>query len=153
AIQPGTGPGANPGTAVAPAAEAGLPDVGEVEMRQDALLSCLVILTRLFGNPKSLAALASGLPIGHQGMTPDLFIRAADHAGLSANRVRRSIADTKAINLPAVLLLKDRQAVVMLAPVKNGQIDVATTDNLDGIVTLPVSEIEPQFTGNMLVVR
>lgn len=132
----------------------GLPiEAGEVEMRPDALLSCLVILTRLFGNPKSLAALAAGLPIGEQGMTPDLFIRAAENAGLSANKVRRTIAETKAMNLPAVLLLKDRQAVVMLSPVKNGQVDVATTDNLDGIVTLPLAELEPQFTGTMLVVR
>ena len=45
-------------------------ELAEVEIRPDALLSCLVILTRLFGNPKSLAALASGLPIGEAGMTP-----------------------------------------------------------------------------------
>ena len=38
-------------------AEAGLPELAEVEIRPDPLLSCLVILTRLFGNPKSLAAL------------------------------------------------------------------------------------------------
>ena len=134
-------------------AEAGLPELAEVEMRPDPLLSCLVILTRLFGNPKSLAALASGLPIGEAGMTPDLFVRAAENAGLSASKVRRGLAETKSINLPAVLLLQDRQAVVMLAPVKNGKIDIATTDNLDGIVTAPVAEVEAQYSGTMLVVR
>ena len=118
-------------------AEAGLPELAEVEIRPDPLLSCLVILTRLFGNPKSLAALASGLPIGEAGMTPDLFVRAAENAGLSASKVRRGLAETKSINLPAVLLLKDRQAVVMLSPIKNGKVDIATTDNLDGIVTAP----------------
>src|SRR5574338_842932 len=45
------------------AVEAGLPELADVEVRPDPLLSCLVILTRLFGNPKSLAALAAGLPI------------------------------------------------------------------------------------------
>lgn len=143
-----------PGAALATQQPAGLPlEVGDVEMRHDALLSCLVILTRLFGNPKSLAALAAGLPIGEQGMTPDLFVRAAENAGLAANKVKRTIAETKQMNLPAVLLLKDRQAVVMLAPVKNGQLDIATTDNLDGIVTVPVADLEAQFTGTMLVVR
>ena len=147
-------PGAPSAGALAMVQEAGLPmEIGEVEIRPDALLSCLVILTRLFGNPKSLAALAAGLPIGEQGMNPDLFIRAADNAGLSANKVKRALAETKAMNLPAVLLLKNRQAVVMLSQVKNGQVDVATTDNLDGIVTLPVSELESQYSGNMLVVR
>lgn len=145
-------PGAN--TPLATVQEAGLPaEMADVEIRPDALLSCLVILSRLFGNPKSLAALAAGLPIGEQGMTPDLFIRAADNAGLAANKVKRTIADTKSINLPAVLLLKQRQAVVMLSPVKNGHVDVATTDNLDGIVTVPATELESQYSGVMLVVR
>ena len=150
-IQP---PRPQAGAAVpATVAEAGLPELAEVEIRPDPLLSCLVILTRLFGNPKSLAALASGLPIGEAGMTPDLFVRAAENAGLSASKVRRGLAETKSINLPAVLLLKDRQAVVMLSPVKNGKVDIATTDNLDGIVTAPASELETQYSGTMLVVR
>jgi ATP-binding cassette, subfamily C, bacterial LapB len=137
----------------ATAIEAGLPELADVEIRPDPLLSCLVILTRLFGNPKSLAALASGLPIGETGMTPDLFVRAAENAGLSASKVRRGLAETKSINLPAVLLLQERQAVVMLSPIKNGKVDVATTDNLDGIVTVPVAELEGQYSGTMLVVR
>jgi ATP-binding cassette, subfamily C, bacterial LapB len=166
AAQPGTPAAAHPtavqamrpaagGTANVPApmAEAGLPELADVEIRPDPLLSCLVILTRLFGNPKSLAALASGLPIGETGMTPDLFIRAAENAGLSANKVRRGLVETKSINLPAVLLLHDRQAVVMLSPIKNAKVDIATTDNLDGIVTIPVAELEQQYSGTMLVVR
>lgn len=80
-------------------------------MREDALLSCLVILTRIFGNPKSPAALAAGLPIAGEGMTPDLFLRAADRAGLSANRIKRKIDQVSAMGVPAVLLLKDRKAV------------------------------------------
>ena len=134
-------------------AEAGLPELAEVEIRPDPLLSCLVILTRLFGNPKSLVALAAGLPIGESGMTPDLFVRAAENAGLSASKVRRGLAETKSINLPAVLLLRDRQAVVMLSPIKNAKVDIATTDNLDGIVTVPAAELETQYSGTMLVVR
>jgi ATP-binding cassette subfamily C protein LapB len=135
------------------AEEPGLPELADVEVRPDPLLSCLVILTRLFGNPKSLAALAAGLPIGETGMTPDLFVRAAENAGLSASKVRRGLAETKSMNLPGVLLLRDRQAVVMLSPVKNAKVDIATTDNLDGIVTVPVAELEKQYSGTMLVVR
>ena len=59
--------------------------------REDQLLSCLVIMTRIFGSPKSPAALATGLPIGDEGMTPDLFLRAADRSGLSASQVRRKL--------------------------------------------------------------
>jgi ATP-binding cassette subfamily C protein LapB len=123
------------------------------EMRSDPLLSCLVVLTRLFGNPKSHVALASGLPIGEEGMTPDLFLRAADRAGLSAAKVRRKVSEVTSLSVPAVLLLKDRKAAVMLSPPKAGKVDLATTDNLDGVVTLALAEIEGLHSGQMLVVR
>ena len=80
-------------------------------------------------------------------------MRAAENAGLSASKVRRGLCDAEAINLPAVLLLRDRQAVVVLAPIKSGKVDIATTDNLDGIVTVPVADLEGQYSGTMLVVR
>jgi ATP-binding cassette subfamily C protein LapB len=122
-------------------------------MRDDALLSCLVILTRLFGNPKSPAALSASLPIGDDGLTPDLFLRAADRAGLSANKVRRPIEKIEAISLPAVLLLTDKRAVVMLTAPKKGMVEVATPDNLDGTQTVPLDVVAKIYTGQMLLVR
>lgn len=122
-------------------------------MRDDALLSCLVILTRLFGNPKSPAALAASLPIGEEGMTPDLFLRAADRAGLSANKVRRPIEKIEAISLPAVLLLTEKRAVVMLTAPKKGMVEVATPDNLDGTQTVPLDVVAQIYTGQVLLVR
>ncbi len=122
-------------------------------MREDALLSCLVILTRIFGNPKSPAALAAGLPIAGEGMTPDLFLRAADRAGLSANRIKRKIDQVSAMGVPAVLLLKDRKAVVMLSPAKNGVVEIATPDNLDGSQRYPLAELEALYSGFQIVVQ
>jgi ATP-binding cassette subfamily C protein LapB len=122
-------------------------------MREDALLSCLVILTRLFGNPKSPAALAASLPIGEDGMTPDLFMRAADRAGLSANKVRRPIEKIEAISLPAVLLLTEKRAVVMLSAPKKGMVEVATPDNLDGSQIVPLEVVAQIYTGQVLLVR
>ncbi|HEX9449382.1 MAG TPA: type I secretion system permease/ATPase [Dongiaceae bacterium] len=162
---PGTGsPAASAAAAAAAAAMAGhqvavapvhAPPVeysGPI-MRDDALLSCLVILTRLFGNPKSPAALAASLPIGEEGLTPDLFLRAADRAGLSANKVRRPIEKIEAISLPAVLLLTEKRAVVMLTSPKKGMVEVATPDNLDGTQTVPLDVVAQIYTGQMLLVR
>jgi len=122
-------------------------------MREDALLSCLVIMTRLYGNPKSPAALISGLPIGNDGLTPDLFLRAADRAGLSANKVRRQIDKMDSSCLPAVLLLADKRAVVMLSLPKGGMVEIATPDNLDGSQKVHVTELEGGYTGQQLLVR
>lgn len=122
-------------------------------MRDDALLSCLVILTRIFGNPKSPAALASGLPIATEGMTPDLFLRAAEHAGLSANRIKRKIEQVGPMAVPTVLLLKDRKAVVMLSPAKDGMVEIATPDNLDGSQRYSLAALEALYSGFQIVVQ
>jgi ATP-binding cassette subfamily C protein LapB len=121
--------------------------------RDDQLLSCLVIMTRIFGSPKSPAALATGLPIGDDGMTPDLFLRAADRSGLSASQVRRKLDQVDKMSLPAVLLLKNRKACVLLAPPRAGMAEIATPDNLDGSHSYPLAELEAVYTGVQIVVR
>ncbi len=121
--------------------------------RDDALLSCLVIMTRIFGSPKSPAALASGLPVGDEGMTPDLFLRAADRSGLSASQVRRKLDQVDKMSLPAVLLLKNRKACVLLSPPRAGMAEIATPDNLDGSHSYPLAELEAVYTGVQIVVR
>ena len=57
--------------------------------RDDPLLLCLVIMSRIYGVPKSPTALSAGLPIPPSGITPELFVHAADRIGLSASMARR----------------------------------------------------------------
>ncbi|WP_395020044.1 type I secretion system permease/ATPase [Dongia sp.] len=121
--------------------------------REDQLLSCLVIMTRIFGSPKSPAALSSGLPVGDDGMTPDLFLRAADRSGLSASQIRRKLDQVDKMSLPAVLLLKNRKACVLLSPPRAGMAEIATPDNLDGSHSYPLAELEAVYTGVQIVVR
>jgi len=121
--------------------------------REDQLLSCLVIMTRIFGSPKSPAALATGLPIGNDGLTPDLFLRSADRAGFSASNVKRKLDAVDRMSLPAVLLLKNRKACVLLSPPRAGMAEIATPDNLDGSHSFPLSELEAAYTGFQIVVR
>ena len=121
--------------------------------RDDQLLSCLVIMTRIFGSPKSPAALAAGLPIGDEGLTPDLFLRAADRATLSASQIKRKLDQVDKMSLPAVLLLKNRKACVLLSPPRAGMAEIATPDNLDGSHSYPLAELEAVYTGVQIVVR
>ncbi len=119
----------------------------------DPLLLSLVILSRLFGNPKSPDALAAGLPLGPDGMTPELFLRAADRIGLSANVVVRPLSTVSALSLPAVLLLKDRQACVLLSVDGTGGAQVATPDNLDGSSPMRLDDLAELYVGTMIVTR
>lgn len=119
----------------------------------DPLLLCLVIVSRLHGSPKSPAALAAGLPIRKEGMTPDLFIKAADRIGLSANLLRKPLEKLTKLSLPAVLLLKEGEACVLLDMKPGGKLEIATPDNLEGSYQLDLKELAERYTGRLITVR
>ena len=53
----------------------------------DPLLGCLMIMVRHFGRSLSSSVLVSGLPLEDNRLTPALFLRAAERAGLSSRLV------------------------------------------------------------------
>ena len=81
----------------------------------DALLDCLEAVTRLLGNPVSREALLAGLPLEEGGLTPALLVRAAERAGLAATLGQQPLAHIARARLPAVLLLKGREACVLVS--------------------------------------
>ncbi len=83
---------------------------------QDPLVETLRILAGYYGRRTSPASLTAGLPIPHTGITPILYTRAAERAGLNARLVDRSIeALAIAPNLPCVLVLEGKQACILWA--------------------------------------
>ncbi len=132
----------------APPAEYAGPD-----LRDDPLLLTLVILSRLFGSPKSPTALAAGLPLKSEGMTPELFLRAAERIGLSASLIKRRLDKVSRLSLPAVLLFKDGEACVLLELLPGGRAEIATPDNLDGSLQIDLADIADRFTGTLIAVR
>src|SRR5262245_32116670 len=69
----------------------------------DRRLSCLSILAGLLERPMSTKALKAGLPLAGNAFTPEMFIRAATRAGISARLVRRKLKHISPLNLPCVL--------------------------------------------------
>src|SRR5574343_240261 len=90
-------------------------------LHHDPLLDCLVELTRIHGRPSTRAALVAGLPLEKGSLSPSLFGRAAGRAGLSAKVVRRSLDRIDDLLLPAVLLLANEEACVLLGWDASGQ--------------------------------
>ncbi|MEM6780705.1 MAG: type I secretion system permease/ATPase [Pseudomonadota bacterium] len=82
----------------------------------DPLLDCLVFLTAHYGRAKSARAITAGLPYDSNNMGPNLFCEAAERLGLKARVVKRN-ALSKIIQpvLPAVIILKNEQAAVLLS--------------------------------------
>lgn len=78
------------------------------------LVECLRLLAGHYGRRTSVSSLTAGLPIPASGITPNLFIRAAERADLHATMVERTL-DALAIapNLPCVLALANNQACIL----------------------------------------
>jgi ATP-binding cassette subfamily C protein LapB len=132
----------------------------------DPLLAALVFLTDYFGRPYSRNALSAGLPLEGGRVTPDLFVRAAARADLSARIAARSLAEIPDITLPAVLLLKQGEAVILLSversnaadEIPNPEKDDVTAQILlpesgEGMITLPMAALAEQYAGFVIFVK
>lgn len=129
-------------------------DLSEDQLHTDPLLDCLVELTRIYGRPSTRAALSAGLPLSKQGLTPSLFARAASNAGFSGKVVRRALDKIDVALLPAILLLNNNQACVLLSWNKvTGNAKLLFPDSGQGEVFLSLEELQARYTGITLFSR
>ncbi|MCB9990274.1 MAG: type I secretion system permease/ATPase [Rhodospirillales bacterium] len=78
------------------------------------LVDCLQIMAGHYGRRTSPSSLTSGLPIPKEGITPALFVRAAERADMSARLVDRALeALAIAPTLPCILVLNSGQACIL----------------------------------------
>ena len=124
----------------------------ESSRRCDPLLDCLVQITALLGKPWSAEALTAGLPASVDGMTPELFIRAAERAGMSARIVRRPIGEISPLVLPAVLLLDGRRACVMTARDESGCVEILLPES-GGLRKTTLHDLDSSYGGHAILVQ
>ncbi len=78
------------------------------------LIECLRLLAGHYGRRASVTSLTAGLPIAAQGITPYLFVCAAERADLQAKLMERSLESLSiAPNLPCIIVLNDNQACIV----------------------------------------
>jgi ATP-binding cassette subfamily C protein LapB len=115
----------------------------------DALAACLENAARMLGLDVSAEALLSGLPLDPAGLTPALFVRAAERAGLSARIIKSDIARLSALQLPAVLLLEERDACVL----KSRHGDEAVIVSAEGAEKrMLLAELQIRYQGTAIAV-
>lgn len=120
---------------------------------KDPLLECLVILTRLNHHPLSPESLTAGLPLEDNQLTPHIFIRAAERAGLASEIFKRPLKKIHNLILPAVLLLKDNQACILNYIYDDETVDIIFPEKSEDIVHMPMSEILEVYTNQMILVH
>ena len=123
-------------------------DTGSLaESKEDVLLACLVWLAQHHERPISADALRAGLPLVDNQLTPELFVRACERAGLVARTVKRPIAGFSNFALPAVLLLNDRQACILARLVDDKTVEVLLPDSGFGVTRMTRAELEARYLG------
>jgi len=85
-----------------------------VDAGEDPLLECLEFLTKFHGNPRSGEVLKAGLPFAGNRLSASLFVRAAERAGLNSRVVKRALNRIPKLVLPAVLILTDGRACLLM---------------------------------------
>ena len=113
----------------------------------DPLLGCLLTLTKLEHRPHTADALTAGLPLVDNKLTPELFIRAARRADLSARVVKRPLEKISNLVLPAVLLLNGGRACILERVLKDGTARIIPPESGDGNKELPLSELAAEYCG------
>ena len=121
--------------------------------REDVLLACLVWLTHHHDRPASPDTLRAGLPLVDDRLTPDLFVRACARAGLTAKLVRRRLDALSKLVLPAVLLLKDRQACILAHVNDDGTAEVLLPETGFGSSRQPLAELAERYIGYAILTR
>ncbi|MFA5982729.1 MAG: type I secretion system permease/ATPase [Methylococcaceae bacterium] len=124
----------------------------QTSLADDVLLMALLSICKLLLIPSSAEALSAGLPLEDNKLTPELFVRAADRAGLSAGLVKRPLKEISNLLLPAVVLLKNSKACVLI---KHNEQDctIVLPETSDGEKTLPLTELQQDYIGFVFLIQ
>ncbi|MCB5162161.1 type I secretion system permease/ATPase [Marinomonas algarum] len=118
------------------------------------LLDCLVLLSKYFFNPHTADGIAAGLPITDNAMTPELFKRAAKRIGINSRFVKRTLSKIPGMVMPAVLLLDNQQACILLSvDEEKGIATLLRPESGEGEVSMSIKELDASYTGYCFFVR
>ena len=118
------------------------------------LMDCLEAICGIHHIPFSRVAVLTGLPLSDGELTPRALERAAAKAGLQSRSMRRKIADINPALLPAILILQDQKACVLVStdPDKHTA-DVVFPEMNESVETIALETLEEQYTGYVIFVR
>lgn len=136
-------------TIVQPADSGPLPKAAD-----DELLACLLIVARLHGQTLTAEAVMAGLPAERQRLTPQLLARAARRAQLTGRLVRQDLAEAKDALLPAIVLLQDERACVLIEfDAERKSVKLAYPELGDAPVWVPLTKLAAESTGVLVYLR
>lgn len=125
----------------------------ETGKKHDPLLECLVALSRIHGIPRARDALISGLPLVDHALTPSIFDRAARRAGMASKVMRRALDALPEPLLPAILLLNERDACLLVGWEADGSARVVFPELSESAEVLSREQLANRYTGLAIFCR
>ncbi len=120
----------------------------------DSLLECLLALANYHGQPTTRAALLSGLPLDNLRLMPSLFERAAARIDFTSKILHRSLESLDSALLPAILLLEDEHACLLVGwSVDGEQARVIYPELNDAVVEIERQELKQKYSGRVIFAR
>lgn len=120
----------------------------------DDLLECLLIVARAHGELPTRQSIMAGLPAEQARLTPALFERAAKRAHLGSRMVQTALADLQDGLLPAIALMQDQKACVILELSEGGtEARVVYPELPDAPVVVALGVLQAQYLGTAIYAR
>ena len=127
--------------------------LGEHGTHFDPLLDSVVAVAKIFGISTTQEALSAGLPLESNLVTPALLPRIAARASLTARLARRALTDLRPGLLPAILLLRNKQACVLLEWLDDGSARVRFPEGGESSDVLSLAELDALYSGVVCFVK
>ena len=129
-------------------------EVPSTALATDELLACLIIVARTHGEVPTRDALMAGLPAEQARLTPSLFGRAARRVHLSSQLVRSPLTQLKDALFPAIILLHNERACVLLGFTEDrSQAHVVYPELGDAPVLVALDKLDADYLGTSIYAR
>ncbi len=121
---------------------------------QDPLLNSLIYVSRYYGLANSPEALINGLPLSDGKLTPHLFPRSAERAGLVAKENKGELDAISPLVLPVVLILKDGSSCVLNSVnEEKTEVEIVTDDSGFVPISSSYEDLKQQYSGCYFLVK
>ena len=125
----------------------------DMEVFEDPLAACLSFLSKLYGHGYTEGQLRVGIPLEDGRLTLATAIQAAERIGMQATPEKVKLKKIPRLALPAILLLRDGRACVLVSYVSPTTAEVFDPRAGDGSVLMPLQELEDYYAGEAVYVR
>lgn len=117
------------------------------------LMDCLLLVSHLEGRTTSVSAISAGLPLEEGKLTPDLFVRAANRAGLAAMPLQRNLGTIPPSVLPAIIGLDENRYAVMTDIDVDGGYAMLMAPTSHALRQIDLSELAKHYQGQVFYLR